>query len=386
MIKRQIKLPESHSFFLFGPRQTGKSTLLRQVFDESHTRYYDLLKSDEYVRLSTNPSAFREEILSRNEKITHIVVDEIQRVPELLNEVHFILEQKKPPYFILSGSSARKLKRAHSNLLAGRAWTYHLYPLTHQELSDQFHLDKALNFGTLPSVYLSGGDEEARRTLRSYVETYLKEEIQQEALVRNLGNFLRFLALAADENGNIINYSSIARETGTSYNTVKDYFQILEDTLVGFTLLPYSKSTRTRLVKHPKFYFFDTGVYRALTKKVSVNLERKTSDYGRVFEHFVIAEMIRLESYRELDYKFSFYHSSNHAEVDLIVETPNGRVCAIEIKATDNPNSSQTRGLRSFAEICPRAELYLVCLVPHRREFNRVSIVPWQEMFKIFLP
>ena len=379
MISRLLNLPLNHHFFLFGPRQTGKSTLLKANFQKETTLYYDLLTAGEYLRLSENPTLFRQEILSRNKKITHIVIDEIQRIPELLNEIHSLAEEPNAPYFCLSGSSARKLKRAHSNLLAGRAWTFHLYPLTHVELGDHFSLERALNFGTLPNVYLSEHDEERKRTLRSYVETYLKEEIEREALVRNLGGFLRFLTLAGDENGNVINYSNIARETGTSYKTVKEYFQILEDTLIGFILLPYSKSARKKLVKHPKFYFFDTGVHRALTKKINVNLEPRTSEYGRTFEHFVIAEITRLASYKELDYKFSFFHTTNHAEVDLIVETPKNETFALEIKAKENPDSQDLRGLKSFLEVCPSAKLYCASLAPRRRAVNGFSILPWRE-------
>jgi len=380
MVYRLLKPPLKHSFFLFGPRQTGKSTLLKTLLDPAKTMFYDLLKTEERLRLSAEPHLFREEILARGKKVTHVVVDEVQRIPPLLDEVHYLLEGQNPPYFCLSGSSARKLKRAHANLLAGRAWTYHLYPLTHVELGSRFLLDRALELGTLPSVYLSE-DEEARRTLRSYVETYLQEEIEQEALVRNLGGFLRFLVLAGDENGNILNYSNIARETGTSYNTVKEYFQILEDTLLGFILLPYAKAVRRRLIKHPKFYFFDTGVHRAMAKKVSVPLQRKTSEYGRTFEHFLIAEIIRLASYQELDDRFSFYHSSNHVEVDLIIETPRRETYAIEIKATENPDPQALSSLRLFQEVCPKAKLYCASLVPRPIEREGVTILPWREIF-----
>ena len=383
MIDRMIRLPKRHSFFLFGPRQTGKSTLLKASFPSNSTLYYNLLKSEEFLRLSANSAIFREEVLSRDRRQTHIIVDEIQRVPQLLNEVHALMEEKDSPFFVMSGSSARKLKRAKSNLLAGRAWSYSLYPLTHSELGAEFSLDRALDLGTLPSVYLSDSIDDAKHTLKAYVETYLKEEIKEEALVRNLGGFLRFLTLAGDENGNVINYSNIARETGTSYHTVKEYFQILEDTLIGFLLLPYARSTRKRLVKHPKFYFFDTGVHRALTKKIAVPLEKKTSDYGRAFEHFIITEILRLADYKELDYKFSFYGSSNQAEVDLIIETPKGKTIAVEIKATDNPNMGSLRGLKSFAEICPDAALYCASLAPRRRVVDDISILPWKELFQI---
>ncbi|MBI2119150.1 MAG: ATP-binding protein [Elusimicrobia bacterium] len=383
MLKREIKLPSRHSFFLFGPRQTGKSTLLHSLFNQKTTLYYDLLHYEEYRRLITDPSLFREEVISRHKNITHVVVDEIQRVPELLNEVHSLMEGGQAPYFALSGSSTRKLKKAHANLLAGRAWTYHLHPLTCQELGERFSLDKALQLGTLPSVILSEEEESSIRTLRSYVETYLKEEIEQEALVRNLPCFLRFLTLAADENGNIINYSNISRETGTSYVTVKKYFQILEDTLIGFALLPYSKSIRTRLVKHPKFYFFDTGVKRAILKKASVPIERGTSEYGKAFEHFMICEIKRAAEYKEKDYSFYFYQSSNHAEVDLIIEPAKGKTLALEIKANPNPDISQLRGLKSFVEVCPQAELFCVCSTTRKRKAGMITFLPWQEIMDL---
>jgi predicted AAA+ superfamily ATPase len=381
MIQRLIHPPTNHSFFLFGPRQTGKSTLLRACFTPQQTLSYDLLQSDEYVRLAVDPSLFRQEVLARAPRITHVVVDEVQRIPALLDEIHSLLERSHPPIFCLSGSSARKLKKAPANLLAGRAWTYHLYPLTHWELGDRFSLDKALNLGTLPSVYLNEHLEGAHQTLRAYVETYLKEEVQQEALTRNVGGFLRFLTLAGDENGHIINYSNIARETGVSYHTIKEYFHILEDTLIGVFLLPYARTVRTRLVKHPKFYFFDTGVHRALTKKLSVGLEKRTSDYGRAFEHFLILELMRLASYQKLDYDFSFYHSAAHAEVDLIIVTPRGKTYAIEIKATDTPHEATLGGLKSFAEVCPKAELLCACLAQRKRVVEEIRILPWRDVF-----
>ena len=220
MYDRILTLPKNHSFFLFGPRQTGKSTLIRSVFDEKTTLYYDLLKTEEYLRLSANPSLFREEVLSRSAGVTHVVVDEIQRVPALLNEIHFVLEARMPPFFVLSGSSARKLKRSHANLLAGRAWSFHLYPLTHPEIGKSFSLSRALNLGSLPSVY-AASQEDAKRTLRSYVETYLKEEIEQEAQLRNLGAFLRFLPMAGDENARSVRHMMVVYDMWSSYRSAQ---------------------------------------------------------------------------------------------------------------------------------------------------------------------
>ncbi len=382
MIIRKIQLPNNHSFFLFGPRQTGKSTLLQTQFPPSRTLYYDLLKTEEYIRLTSEPHLFREEVAARGPNISHVVVDEIQRIPDLLNEVHYLLEKPEAPRFCLSGSSARKLKRTHANLLAGRAWTFHLYPLTHFELGEKFFLHKALNIGTLPSVYLEEDTASARKTLRAYVETYLKEEIEAEALTRSLGGFVRFLSLAADSSGQIINYSTIARECGVSYQTVKGYFQILEDTLVGFFLQPFARSVRKRLVQHPKFYFFDTGVLRAVQRTINVDLRPKTYEHGRAFEHFMILEIIRLAAYRETDYRFSFYRTANGAEVDLIIETPARTTYAVEIKASQRPEAEALRGLMSFKEVCPEAILLCVSLAEKRRFIKGVPVVPWPEIFR----
>lgn len=381
-IERILKLPQNKSFFLLGPRQTGKSFLLKASFNPVTTLYYNLLQSEEYARLTADPSQFRKEVLARRCEITHIIVDEVQRIPELLNEVHAILESENlPPVFALSGSSARKLKKTNANLLAGRALDLHLYPLTHLELKDQFDLDKALQVGTLPSVYLD--PEYAEQTLKAYTHLYLEEEIKAEALVRSIGGFARFLELAAHENTNLINYTNIARETANKAHNIKIYFQILEDTLIGFMLHPYAKSERKRLVQHPKFYFFDTGVQRALIRRLKVPLQKKTSEYGMAFEHFVIKEIIHLSRYRDNDYRFSFYATSANAEVDLIVETPDQGVFAIEIKSTTNPQVRDLRGLKSFQECCPEAILLCASTVPHRRKEGDILICPWQEVFEI---
>lgn len=343
--------------------------------------YYDLLISDEYRRVAARPSLFREEVLSRPRGKTHVVVDEIQRVPDLLAEVHSILESPDSPVFCMSGSSARKIKRAQADLLAGRAWTYTLHPLTHRECGRLFSLEKALRLGALPSVYLDEDEEGARLTLKAYVNTYIKEEIEAEALVRKTGSFLRFLPLAASENGNLLNYSAIARETGTSYQAVKEHFQILRDTLLGFLLMPYSRSTRTSLAKRPRFYFFDLGVQRVLAGKLSAGLERGTSEYGRSFEHFIVAEVLRLADYSGREYSPSFYRTEAGAEVDLIIEYGDGRTVAVEIKASQDPHAADFRGLKSFAQAAPGASLLCACLATRPRTVSGIKILPWQDIF-----
>lgn len=380
--KRLLELPRNANFFLFGPRQTGKSTLIKETFLEKNTVFYDLLLSKEYTRLLANPSLFKEEIEAMDKKITHVVIDEIQRVPELLDEVHHLIENSKiKRYFCLSGSSARKLKRTNANLLGGRARIRYLFPLTHIELGEDFNLNHALRFGTLPPVYLSD-DKNAKELLESYVEVYLEEEIKAEAIVRNVGAFVRFLKFASYENGNILNFSNIARETATSHKTIKEYFQILEDTLIGFFLLPYSKSIRKRLVKHPKFYLFDTGVKNALSRQLSLELEPGNKDFGDAFEHFVITEMVRLNRYRKTNYEFSFYRTSANAEVDLIIESPDRTIYAIEIKSSENPASSDFEGLKSFLEIQPKAIPICLCRAPRKRKVKDILIYPWQEALR----
>ena len=383
-VHRSLKLPKKAHFFLFGPRQVGKSTLIRDSFSEKKTIFYNLLKDKEYTRLVANLDLFREEVLALKKSITHIVIDEIQRLPALLNEIHYLIEEDKiPQFFILSGSSARKLKRGQANLLGGRAWTRHLYPFTHQELKKDFNLDRALRFGTLPPVYLSE-DDSAKEILESYIETYLTEEIKAEALVRNIGSFTRFLKLAASESSNIINYSNIARETATSSQSIKEYFQILEDTLIGYILLPYNKSDRKRLGKHPKFYLFDNGIKNALTKDLNDPVEPKTSAYGVAFEHFIINEIIILNKYHKKNMDFSFYRNSNGAEVDLIIETEKKNILAVEIKSSENPNQAELRGLFSFQELEPKAKLICLSRAEKMRIANGIHYYPWKLFFEEF--
>lgn len=379
MITRECNIPRDNSFFLFGPRQTGKSTLIQSTFPEDSTLYYDLLKSEEYRRLSANPQLLREEVLHRRPGKQVVVIDEIQRIPDLLNEVHSLMESPHPPVFALTGSSARKLKRSHANLLAGRALSYHLFPLTAQELGAEFSLQRAMALGTLPPIYMAPSDELAAERLRAYVDTYLREEIELEAQVRQIDAFLRFLSIAGHESGNILNFSNISRETGTSYQTVKNYFQILEDTLIGQFLFPYQKSFRKRHARHPKFYFFDNGVLRALIRKLTVPLEPQTPEYGRAFEHFVILETHRISSYHRLDFALSFYSTEGGAEVDLVIETPRGNVVAVEIKSTNALQSTHLRGLRSFSEVVPKAILVCVCTTPHPTRIGKVHALPWQD-------
>jgi predicted AAA+ superfamily ATPase len=384
MIERLLVLPKNHSLFLFGPRQTGKSTMLRSAFDPKAALYLDLLQSSEYLRLSANPALFRDEVMSLGREITHVIVDEVQRIPQLLDDVHSILESNRPRIFVLSGSSARKLKRSHANLLAGRAWTFHLYPLTSMELGERFLLSRALQYGTLPNIYLDNDDTSAQRTLRSYVDTYLQEEIQIEANVRNVGSFYKFLTLAADASGSIVNYSSLAHDTGVPVNTMREYFRILEDTLIGSFLPAFTKSDTKRLIKHPKFLFFDTGVRNALLGRTSVALSEGTAEFGRSFEHFVILELIRMNAYKEKSFRFSYFRTHNGSEVDIVAESPSGETWGVEIKASSDPNLRTAAGLHSLKEVIPKAHLICACLAPRKRVSGEITILPWQDLFSEF--
>ncbi|QQR79804.1 MAG: ATP-binding protein [Deltaproteobacteria bacterium] len=254
MIKRSLDLTNCNkSLFLFGPRQTGKTSLVRSLFKPD--LQINLLRTSEFIKYTKDPSLLRKEVEALPQS-KHIIVfiDEIQKCSEMLNEIHALIEDCKVQ-FILTGSSARKLRQKGVNLLGGRALTYHLFPLTHEELQEKFSRENILHYGSLPSIILEPKDSQKKGLLRSYVETYLREEIQQEASTRNIPAFARFLELAGFENGHILNWSNIAREVGVHASTIKEYFQILQDTLLGFYLDPYSKSVRTKIVSHPKFYF-----------------------------------------------------------------------------------------------------------------------------------
>ncbi|OFZ51352.1 MAG: hypothetical protein A2381_17710 [Bdellovibrionales bacterium RIFOXYB1_FULL_37_110] len=392
MVTRLLRPRNNYSFFLLGPRQTGKTFLINATFPKETTQMYNLLNTDEYMRYIANPSLFRNEVIARDKKITHIFVDEIQKIPDLLNEIHSILEnpnidERSKPYFILSGSSARKLKRANANMLAGRAITYALYPLSYQELKDNFDLLSVLKYGTLPRIYLEKDDSLKKEILRSYVETYLKEEIEQEALIRNVGSFVRFLNISGHESGNIINYSNISKDTGVSHITVKEYFKILEDTLIGNFLFPFGKSKRKRLGRHPKFYYLDTGVIRTLCKKLNNELEPATTEYGSMFEHWIINETLMLNSYLKKDLVFSFYRTEHGAEIDLIIETPKNEIIAVEIKSSETPNpTSYMNGFKSFSGAVKKIhKKIVVCNAKYQSKEDDIDIYPWKTYFDFIM-
>ena len=367
MYKRKQGFENSgnESLFLWGARQTGKSTLLRSRYDDS--LYFDLLLSDVYERMQRNPKILRETILASN-TIGPVVIDEIQRIPALLNEVHWLIENNHTK-FILSGSSPRKIVRSGANLLGGRALRYELYPLSYSEIPD-FDLEKALNHGLLPRHYLSKNYE---KLISAYIGSYLRDEILAEAKIRNIRSFSQFLEIAAFSNGEIVNYSNIASECGISPPTVKEYFQILEDTLVGRFLPSYQKKPKRRVIRSPKFYYFDIGITNYLLKRKSVI--QGSEIFGNAFEHFIYHELYCYAEYSGLNFPLSYWRTASQIEVDFVLD--NNQV-AIEVKATRQANPRHLRGLKSFAEEYKVKHLILVSNDPMPRMVGDVAILPWQ--------
>ena len=340
MFTRELKKIET-SAFLIGPRGTGKSTWIQKNYKDN-TVVYDLLNTTELIRLSREPSLLYKET-AHLPPGSWVIVDEIQKVPVLLNEVHRIIEEKKIR-FILSGSSARKLRESGVNLLAGRALTYNLFPLVSKEVGFEINMEKQVTFGMLPSSFLS---ENPKKYLQAYAETYLKEEIKEEALTRNFGNFTRFLEIAARQNGQLTNTMAIARDAGVARQTVQGYFDILIDTLIGFWLKPWKLKRATKQVSHPKFYFFDSGVVRALSGRLPY--PPTPEEAGPLFECFIINEIRAYLHYTELDYPLHFWRSQGGVEVDILLETSTGYV-AIELKNGARWEKKFNRGMHRLSE------------------------------------
>lgn len=378
MYHRILDLPLNRSFFLFGARNTGKSTLIESRYNVSHTLCIDLLDSDEQTRFERDPEALYKIVTTLPASVTHVVLDEVQKVPKLLDVVQRLMKTKDR-HFIMSGSSARKLKKGGANLLAGRAFVYHLYPLSFLELGSDFDLDDALRWGTLPEIFTCDTELEKQKFLEAYSHTYLKEEIWGEQFVRKLDPFRRFLEVAAQCNGKIVNYSNIARDVGVDDKTVKSYYQILEDTLVGFFLEPYHNSFRKRLTQAPKFYFFDPGVARALANLSTVPLVQQTKSYGNAFEHYIITECFRLASYYNLDYRFNYLRTVNDAEIDLVVERPGKPNLCIEIKSASYVDEKDISRFMKLSRDMPDCEVICLCNEKYPKKMGHVTVLPWQQ-------
>jgi predicted AAA+ superfamily ATPase len=376
MIKRILSFDsiERRTAFLWGPRQAGKTTLLRSTFPRAPR--YDLLLSDEYRRLLARPALLREECeamgLSRRTQREPIIIDEIQKIPDLLDEVHWLIENRGLR-FILCGSSARKLRKQGGNLLGGRAVRLELHPLVYPEIK-AFSLEKALNAGLLPKHYL---DPDPAPLLRAYVGDYLREEIAAEAITRNLTAFNAFLEIAALSNGEIVNFTNIARECGVAAPTVKNYFQILEDTLVGRFVPGFARRRKRRLIAAPKFFYFDVGVVAHLARRGVVTPGSEL--FGRALEHFIFMELRAHSSYSGLHYPLAYWQTASGIEVDFVL----GEDVAVEVKATARATDDHMRGLRAFREEHKNKRYVLVTLDKRaRRTGDGIDVLPCQEFLE----
>ena len=379
MIKRLLSLPASGSCFVLGPRQTGKTTLVTALLGKDSWTV-NLLESETFLRYARFPELFRREAEERVSRrgIRTIFIDEVQRLPMLLNEVHLLIEKHRCR-FILSGSSARKLRRGGTNLLAGRAVERQLFPFVHAETEDAYDLEDALRFGTLPALHGKSNQDKVD-ILASYANTYLREEIQQEGLARNLGGFSRFLDIAAAQNGELVNFTAFGRECGLPTRTVQAYYEILEDTLVGCRLEPWLKSARRRLVAHHKFYLFDTGVTNAVNRRLTAPPDPALR--GRLFEQLVVLESMRMRSYMRSEAGLFFWRTNTGAEVDVLVEKHGRITAAFEIKASRRIAGADLSGLRSFHEDHPRVPLGVISDAPEAHELQGVRVIPWSDYFR----
>jgi predicted AAA+ superfamily ATPase len=376
MFRRSLNILEKQSFFLFGARGTGKSTLLQERLPRE-TLVIDLLKPEIESAMLRAPQRLHEQVLQA--RPSWVMIDEVQKAPRLLDVVHSLIESDANVCFALTGSSARKLKHGSANLLAGRAFVYSLFPLTSVELADAFSLQSALQWGSLPRMVALGDDETRAEFLRAYAQTYLKEEIFAEQLVRGLEPFRIFLEIAAQSNGEILNYTKIAEDVGVDTKTVQSYYQILEDTLVGILLPPFHRSLRKRQRQGPRFYFFDLGVKRALDRTLQVPLPPSTYAYGRAFEHFVILEAHRRNEYGRRDYRLSFLRTHDDAEIDLVIERPGAPTALVEIKSTESVTDRDLRTLRRFKPDLENSEGFCLSRDPIPRQVDGISVLPWAQ-------
>ncbi len=353
--------------------------MVREHLASERQLVIDLLDPVLEQAFSLDPQKFRREALAGHDAgITWIFVDEIQRVPKLLNIIHSLIESHHIK-FALTASSARKLRRGAANLLAGRAFLYHLFPLTFFELEGSFDLAATLTFGALPKLLDYSDPRDKVRYLQSYVATFVREEVQAEQLVRRLDPFRKFLEVAAQSNAKIINFANIAREVGVDNKTVQSYYQILDDTLIGGFLEPYHTSVRKVVGGKPKFYFFDIGVMRTLAGQITTAPIESTANYGELFETFLVLECQRLNSYFEKDYKFYFLRTKDDVEIDLIVQRPGKPLVLIEIKSSVNVRPEHLRQFNRLASDFINAERICLSRATTAQIIDGIRVMPWQE-------
>ncbi len=366
-------LPAGKSTFLWGARKTGKSSWLHERFPQS--LYYDFLKTDVMLEFTRHPAALREQLLAKDLSAlrTPVILVEVQKVPQILDEVQWLIETQKLR-FVLCGSSARKLKRGQANLLGGRAWRFEMHPLVSAEIPG-FNLLQALNRGLLPAHYL---DPHYHRSLRAYVQDYLKEEVFAEGLTRNIAAFSRFFDAVGYSHGELINYTNIASDAGVDAKTVKEYYQILVDTLLGTFIEPFKRRQSRQVISAtPKFYLFDVGVAGSLTRRQIP--EARGEQFGRALEHFIFMELHAHRSYSELEYHMHFWRTMTGLEVDFVLG--DGEM-AVEVKGAGRVSNKELKGLTAFAEEFAPKHALVVCNESEERALGKLRMVPWRIFLK----
>jgi predicted AAA+ superfamily ATPase len=368
MYPRLLQPPPKQSFFLFGPRGVGKTAWVHERFPDA--LFFDLLDHQTYTQLLAAPQRLGDQIPQSHKR--WVVVDEIQRVPEVLNEVHRLIESRRLR-FVLTGSSARKLRRRGVNLLAGRALTRHLHPLTALELGADFDLKRALRWGCLPLACTS---EKPQDYLNSYAATYLREEVQQEGFARNIGAFGRFLEAASYSQGNVLNMAAIARECAVSAKVVEDYFSILEDLLIAVRLPVFTKRAKRRLIAHPKFFYFDAGVFQAIRPRGPLDAPEQI--HGAALETLFLQQVRALNDYQDLGYRLHYWRTATGDEVDFVLYGERG-IRAFEVKMAQRIRPDDLRGLLRFRADFPQAKAHLLYLGNRRWHDRGVEVLPFTD-------
>lgn len=368
MYSRILIPPLKKSFFLFGPRGTGKTTWVKERYPDAI--YLDLLEARLYNQLLADPG--RLESFITDSLIRPVVIDEVQRIPELLNEVHRLIENRNIT-FVLTGSSARKLRRSGTNLLAGRALTYHMHPLCAAELGEDFKLESSLELGNLPSV---STEPDPHRYLKSYVSTYLDEEIRQEGLTRNVGAFARFLEAASFSQGSVLNITQTARECSVERKVVENYFNILEDLLIAHHLPVFSRRAKRKLIVHPKFYFFDAGVYRAIRPKGP--LDKPEEIEGAALETLFYQELLAVNDSLDLGYQIFYWRTQDGREVDFILYGERG-LWAFEIKRSGRYTRKDFAGLKAFLKDYPEARAVFIYGGERPMQEGNIEVLPAEQ-------
>lgn len=388
MFHRDCNFPISNHFFLFGARGTGKSTLLRERFG-TEILYIDLLNINTERAFVRDPESLEAKIRAfqdQNKMAENVVVviDEIQKVPVLLDVVHRLIESNSKLQFALTGSSARKLKAGGANLLAGRAFLRSLFSLTSLELKEAFVLNESLRFGSLPKIFSLKSSVEKNDFLESYAQVYLKEEVWAEQLVRKIEPFRQFLEIAAQMNGKILNASKMAREVSADVKTIQNYYSILEDTHLGIEVPVFETSARKRLKAASKFYFLDTGIARALGYQLEIVPQRGTSYFGDLFEQFLVAEIYKVNSYFAGKYRFYYLQTAHGVEVDLVLFCPGKATIFIEIKSTEKVTAEDCKSLNHFAPDHPEGLFYCLSNDPEPKIFSRARCMHWEHWLGCF--